>query len=382
MLCREMKVKSKIVRLRNLIVFALISIFIWWAGHAVLRYWSQPLSTDISYNFGDDDSKIQFPIITFCRSLNFPGEHPIMKKYDCGSWDFLQSFMNCLKTHENLTINTFIESLPTERKQIIETTYFWTASEYFNIDDQLWSPVFHQLYGPCHTFDISKSEKYKLVAYKGGMRPGLEFILNDNNTWNEPVIILHSNYDLPDAYLMNDLIELSFSNKNYETHKIKVRKMVTKRESTRKVPCVQYEHETCRSIEDNQLILEKFHCRIPMLYSGKHLDNLISNATPNCGESIIEKALDLIMNKESKCIRTRTCEKTRFKSTNKVHNSWRENKTLVYLTFENPEVIFYHTYINYDLLNLMGEIGGTLGLTLGASAMTLFESFFQHISFY
>ena len=117
---------------------------------------------------------------------------------------------------------------------------------------------------------------------------------------------------------MNDLIELSFSNKNYETHKIKVRKMVSKMESTRKVPCVQYEHETCRSIEDNQLILEKFHCRIPMLYSGKHLDTIISNATPNCNESIIEEALDLIMNKESKCIRTRTCEKTRFKSTNKV----------------------------------------------------------------
>ena len=84
-----------------------------------------------------------------------------------------------------------------------------------------------------------------------------------------------------------------------------------------------------------------------MLYSGKQLDTLISNTTPYCAESIIEEALDLIMNKESKCIRTRTCEKTRFKSTNKVHNR-RDNKALVYLTFENPEVIFYHTYINYD----------------------------------
>ena len=111
------------------------------------------------------------------------------------------------------------------------------------------------------------------------MRPGFEFVLYDNNTWNEPVIILHSNSDLPDAYLMNDLIELSFSNKNYENNKIKVRKMVTKRESTRKVPCVQYEHELCRSIEDKQLILEKFHCRIPMLYSGKHLDTVRPHCT-------------------------------------------------------------------------------------------------------
>ena len=128
MLCRGLKVKSKIFRLRNLIAVSLISIFIWWASHAVIRYWSQPLTTDISYNFGDHDNKIQFPLITFCQHINFPGEHPLMKECDDGSWNFLRSFINCLKTNENLPVDTFVKSLQTEMKQIIEMTQFYTGA--------------------------------------------------------------------------------------------------------------------------------------------------------------------------------------------------------------------------------------------------------------
>ena len=109
---------------------------------------------------------------------------------------------------------------------------------------------------------------------------------------------------------------------------------------------------------------------------------MISTDTPNCSKSVTEEALDLLKHKKSNCIIRRTCGKTRFKSTYKVQESWVENKTLVYVTFQNPEVTCYHTYISYDLLSLIGEVGGTLGLTLGASAISLFESLFQQIAFY
>ena len=58
----------------------------------------------------------------------------------------------------------------------------------------------------------------------------------------------------------------------------------------------------------------------------------------------------------------------------KVMQTWRENQTVVCVTFETPQVEYQHTYINYDLLNLIGEVGGILGLTLGLSALTFFES--------
>ena len=44
----EFKEKAKLAcRVKNLIVLCLITLFFWWGSNAVVRYWSQPLSTDI-----------------------------------------------------------------------------------------------------------------------------------------------------------------------------------------------------------------------------------------------------------------------------------------------------------------------------------------------
>ena len=76
-----------------------------------------------------------------------------------------------------------------------------------------------------------------------------------------------------------------------------------------------------------------------------------------------------------------TCKMTRYVSKLQIVKSWR-NRSTVWISFENPEVIFYNSYITYDLFNLISEIGGTLGLTLGASALTLMESLFQKVPYY
>ena len=46
-----------------------------------------------------------------------------------------------------------------------------------------------------------------------------------------------------------------------------------------KVPCAQYEQQTCQNIENNILVLDKFNCQIPILYNGgvKHLNKFISH---------------------------------------------------------------------------------------------------------
>ena len=107
-----------------------------------------------------------------------------------------------------------------------------------------------------------------------------------------------------------------------------------KRESTRKAPCVKYEPKTCQSIEDNKLILERFHCRIPFLNSGQHLNDLIPKGTPDCGYQVTLEALDFISKKESNCVISRTCENTRFTSNYKVVETWFEDKTMIYVTLK------------------------------------------------
>ena len=45
--------------------------------------------------------------------------------------------------------------------------------------------------------------------------------------------------------------------------------------------------------------------------------------------------------------------------------------TRILVHYSVPEVEHMDTYVSYDLLSLIGEIGGILGLTLGASGMSV-----------
>ena len=73
---------------------------------------------------------------------------------------------------------------------------------------------------------------------------------------------------------------------------------------------------------------------------------------------------------------------TRFTSSLKVKETYVKNTNVAWITFSNPEVANYNTYISYDLLSLIGEVGGILGLTLGASALDLIESLLHDSSYY
>ena len=73
---------------------------------------------------------------------------------------------------------------------------------------------------------------------------------------------------------------------------------------------------------------------------------------------------------------------TRYTSVYKIQKEWPGNKTAIGIYFDSPEVEQHQTFISYDFLSLIGEVGGILGLTLGASAMSLTESLLQHIPYY
>ena len=92
------------------------------------------------------------------------------------------------------------------------------------------------------------------------------------------------------------------------------------------------------------------------------------------------------MNKRTKCARFETCKKIRYQTIYKPVNQESKNKSKttssIFVAFGNPEVEYRNTYISYDLLSLIGELGGILGLTLGASAMALIDLMFQNFTCY
>ena len=85
------------------------------------------------------------------------------------------------------------------------------------------------------------------------------------NPWDGMVILLHSLNDMPDSSFLNGKTYISIARDEIEAHKIEIRKKVSKRQSTRSMPCTQYEKRTCQNIEDNVLIMDKFNCRLPFL---------------------------------------------------------------------------------------------------------------------
>ena len=130
---------------------------------------------------------------------------------------------------------------------------------------------------------------------------------------------------------------------------------------------------TCQNIEDNVMVLNAFNCQIPAIYYGQHLDDFIPKDTTICSNAVTKSAIDMIKKKTSNCSRTLTCKMTRFTYIFKeLKESYEKNENVVWMLFSNPEVINYHTYISYDILSLVGEVGGILGLTLGVSALTFF----------
>ena len=374
---------KKIVRIKNFIIFCLILLIIWWGGTAILKYWSQPLTTDTINIFGDNEKGIQFPLITMCDP-NICTENPLMKDCCTGEWDFIGSFVSCMKQNKSFRAESFMDSLQLDIRKIVASVQVWTGSEYIslqNLEGQAWSRIFHYALGFCHTFDLSKISKFEYVSYQERMRPGLEFVMVENSPWQSPLIMVHTKHDLPDALILNGFKNVKFSNTTKQWHTFNLKKKINRRESTRKVPCVHYEYNTCQNIEDNQLILDEFDCQIPILYGGPHLDELIPKEVLNCSHDVTMEALEFIRKKETKCMQTPTCDMTRFTSIYEKED-WNENKTMIWVVYANPEVEYHNTYISYDLISLVGEVGGILGLTLGASTLTLLELVFQHMRYY
>ena len=196
----------KSVRIRYIILVSLFSLFTWWGTQAFMRYLSQPLTTDISYSLGDNENGIQFPHITFCPD-SIVKVNPILNHcYNGTSYNFITALFDCLKNNKDFNVDTFLSYLKIERETLRATASLWTGENYANLkhsNEYFWSPLFHDEFGPCYSFDLSKAEEFEFVQFQEKGRLTLEFILADDIPWSKLIIILHSKNDFPDAYLLN-----------------------------------------------------------------------------------------------------------------------------------------------------------------------------------
>ena len=166
---------SKLLKIRITVWSILLATFAWWGGKSVIRYRNEPLTTDLVYTFGDNENGIQFPLMTFCDS-DFVSKNNILQ--EClihSNWSFFIALQDCLSSSKTFKMSAFMNSLTNKRRDFINVTYFWDGlkmTEIENLDDQIWSRVFHPTYGPCYMLDVSAADKFKYIPYLQSRRPG------------------------------------------------------------------------------------------------------------------------------------------------------------------------------------------------------------------
>ena len=146
------------------------------------------------------------------------------------------------------------------------------------------------------------------------------------------------------------------------------------RQSTKRQPCQEFYASACEDIESYKMLVEQFSCQIPFLNFGKHLRKYFRLDLKECDQKVIKKALDLFLyrNESSSCNHVSVCRKTKFQISIQVIKFNDDASTFV-INYRDPEIVHHFTSISYDLLSLIGEIGGVLGLTLGLSIFSLLQ---------
>ena len=146
------------------------------------------------------------------------------------------------------------------------------------------------------------------------------------------------------------------------------------RESTKRQPCQEHYASSCEDIESYQMLVEQFNCQIPFLNFGNHLRKYFQLGLKECDQEVIKKALDLFLhrNESSSCTQVPVCKKTKLKISIQVMKRDSDVSTFV-VHYRDPEIEHHYTSISYDVLSLIGEIGGVLGLTLGLSFFSLLQ---------
>ena len=126
------------------------------------------------------------------------------------------------------------------------------------------------------------------------------------------------------------------------------------------------------------MIQQDLRCQSQALYSGPHLRNHFDWTLPNCSLMETTKAIKILLNQSqsgSECQALPKCDRVKYvpSSIQKYLKTNNEtlNYTRVYIKYQELEVENHLIYISYEFVNLLGELGGILGLTLGFSGASL-----------
>ena len=158
---------------------ALCITFMWWTIVSFIKYKGEPTSTEINFTVGDGEldteninevfpemfdsdvlgrNGIFFPQLTMCNK-NFVQENPVLSKCSNGSNNFLTALSNCLKIDPSFTTEKLTQSFQTDHRIYFQSPVLLYGVHKVvplnNLDDKIWSNVYHRRFGLCFNLDLS-----------------------------------------------------------------------------------------------------------------------------------------------------------------------------------------------------------------------------------
>ena len=142
--------------------------------------------------------------------------------------------------------------------------------------------------------------------------------------------------------------------------------------STSDVPCTDdpsQETEFCNLKMKKKQFIDKFGCRFPFM------EQLTTNQSQVCNQDLKEK--EKFWNSQTKpdldCPFIQRCKRSMFKIIKEHENTDNYNISDNYISITSPIIQDIKDHYSYDMQSFIGEVGGTLGLMLGYSFMTLVD---------
>lgn len=354
-------------------------LLIYWAWAAFERYYDQPVSSYTTYTQGDDNFNVIFPFLTFCCPI-LEDKLGYLNVCRRNATSTTSAITTCLANGAQFDLDGYLTSLQPEITRIVRKrpnhlnehfTINITEENVISFMDAYFSIDF---YGVCTTLD---TPKLNLTTDSFNR---LVFNYANASLDQRCQVQLHTENDYPDAQRFH----ARFSATNASSY-IHLKKKIISRESTRKSPCGKHTRNTCYDIARNQIIADKFKCKVAFLYNGKHLDNFVNGYTnlPFCNKSQMMAAKDIIFMSMSRnpkfdhCATAVPCQRVKFE-----HERHLGNDTLMKMEFlyTDIEVEHHYTYISYDFQSLIGELGGILGMFMGFSGLSLGFTFVDFIA--
>ena len=343
----------------------------------------KPISTKTDFRFGDDSrGNLSMFVITICPESNFS---PFLNGFKSQNYSLANILKDSIASW-NISEKLKYQSLADGSK------YTYQAG----MNNQ-WVPRWHLMldwkYGHCYTFQPNENEvkTVPIIAHGRSSKSQAQIL-----AMTMPAEFMVTIFEPKGKFTLaknegNNIIHFWPATLG-RLWKYRVKKYVINSISTDDNPCeldqLYYGKMTCIEGKATERFLEQTGCVLPWM-------KLIQPDSQICQDedSIFKAAfqdylcaiheINPVFSKENfekkcysyigfNCQEFRSCHEVIIEQTLMTSKPDPDGETILQLYWQNPRITYVEDFVSYDLHNLIGEVGGFLGLFLGFSFTSIF----------